>query len=332
LTWCVAFLVNYRFFLRPGERPEWLYDYWSAGLFSFQTLGDFLWWPRVLGAAMGDPVGFVGIGWVAAVPVVLSIAIWLLGSVRELIERRRFEPRRLVFGIVFLPILVTLGAATIGAYPFAKRLILFLVPFLAIAFAHGLAGLAGRWPKIATAVLVSFLLVPSFWFLLWLPRGGLPLAADTRALFAQLETRHGGEPILLDHQTAYAWRHYRPTIDGEIVKLKAAWNHRDRSKRIAEALATVDQDEAWVVIARTDVVGRSGEPNPTSPLGRLFYRDLTAGDLTFATTYRAWIGRDVEWTPIDELRGGLSGWRIIDEWNEYGVWLAKVHRASSETT
>src|SRR5439155_12338728 len=72
--------------------------------------------------------------------------VWaILLAAAGLISWARTNRRAL--GLIVIPIGLTLLAALLRKYPFADRLILFVVPLMVLAMAEGARFLADRWSK-----------------------------------------------------------------------------------------------------------------------------------------------------------------------------------------
>lgn len=118
-SWVLVFGMLYLCTIQPLSGNEFLHTYWMESRNGSPNWnGSFVsavsWLPRAIAAAMREPVG-LGSAWVAvAVLFVGAIHLWRS-------DRERFR-------ILATPILLSSCAAVIGKFPFADRMLFFLVP------------------------------------------------------------------------------------------------------------------------------------------------------------------------------------------------------------
>lgn len=333
--WCAAFAVNFAVFLRAGKQEAWLYEYWAPGFFPWPIEGTYelSWLVRVLAAAMSEPVGFYGFGTLALVPVVIGGCAWAARLWAPRFEHPRehvdLEPSARIDGraataLVAIPLLLTFGAAVAGLYPFLTRLVLFLVPSLGVLLAYGIRASVARFGALRGwlhGVAAALLSVPLALCLLWLPRGGLPIASDTRGIFRQLESRAAAdEPVLLEHLATYAWRYYGDSARGKIHEVEPAWNPEARVAALRAALLTSESSKLWFVACRVT-------REDARALWGAIRRDLGARDASFSSTYRSFVADQTRWMPLAQLEAALPPeWRIVDESLVYGACLWRLER------
>ncbi|MEM6794365.1 MAG: hypothetical protein AAF725_10300 [Acidobacteriota bacterium] len=315
-AWLLSFGTHYLLFLRPRPQPAWLYDFWADGLLAWPLTGvaDLQWLFWAVSSTVEDPAGQIGFGTAGALLIVLGLAASLRPSASPA-EAQQALARRLLAA----PVLVALLAAALRLYPFASRLVLFLLPSLVILGIYGLVTLlrpvfgavAGR-PQLAEWPAWAWALVPAIFTVHWLPSGGLPLAADSRALFAQLQEEHRpGEPVVLGHLATYAWPRYGVGLEAEIHETPSAWSHRARPRELRSTLdrvaaASSGPGPVWVVLTRVQ--------ERLSPPG----------------SYGAFLDEQTTWPPLSIFREALaSGWRIEEEVQVYGGALWRVLPASA---
>ncbi len=137
---------------------EVMQHYWDTAFFPIlpRTLHDALWLPWSLRGLYRD--GF-GLRHLVAVPLVLMVLgvyyMWRNG-------------RRDVVILMFGPVVVTLLAGAARLYPFRDRLVLFLLPAFAFAFAAGMIFVVSRlknWAPPAALALTLVLLEPEVFVL-----------------------------------------------------------------------------------------------------------------------------------------------------------------------
>jgi hypothetical protein len=125
LVWAALFAANYFFFLRPLMHHSGLAAYWAADYMPYNAMGAVKW----LGIELYELYHGYATMWLPLVDT--AIIATLIG----IIWFWRRDRARLA--LLTLPILFTLGAAMIHAYPFGSRLVLFLVPGLIVLIGAG---------------------------------------------------------------------------------------------------------------------------------------------------------------------------------------------------
>lgn len=137
--------------LTPAVR-SFMHSYWAPWFVPWQV-GPAIRWAFEL---LPDPFHReYGLGFAAAVAYTLLV---VLGWVR--LWRRD----RAVSLVIVTPVLVTLAAAAAHQYPFAHRLVVFLLPFALLGIGAAIDGLgtaAARWQPRARAIVVGSLTLPA---------------------------------------------------------------------------------------------------------------------------------------------------------------------------
>ena len=150
LLWAGLFVLNYFEFLRPLIHHSGLTAYWAADYVPRDPLGAIKW----LGIELYQLFANYSTMWLPLVDT--AIIATLVGFVP--LWRRD----RTALALLTLPLLLTLGAAMVHAYPFGSRLVLFLVPSLVILIGAGGAMIWESFPPgrrfIAGLILLSILL------------------------------------------------------------------------------------------------------------------------------------------------------------------------------
>lgn len=127
VMWAVSFIVCYLFskrYLLPSIQDH-LMDFWNDGFMPpLFTLKWFKWCVRMFFNAFEFPGGFTQAG-------LAGLAFWA-GIVSYATQKKES-----VLGLLALPIVLVFIAAGLHIYPFADRLILFLVPSFLILMAEG---------------------------------------------------------------------------------------------------------------------------------------------------------------------------------------------------
>jgi hypothetical protein len=125
---CIAaFVADYFLFLRPLMGHNGLQAYWAADYMPHEPLEAVKW----VGAALYQLYSGYATMWMPVVDT--AILATLVGFVP--LWRRD----RTILALLMLPLALTLAAAMVHAYPFASRLVLFLVPSIVVLIGAGSA-------------------------------------------------------------------------------------------------------------------------------------------------------------------------------------------------
>jgi hypothetical protein len=141
VPWVLGFAADWWVSLRVLGRDPFLHSYWAAGFppHPFGLPSYVAWVVRATSHVAADP-GAIHFAGVAAIVAVIGLAL--------VVAQKPLEGLLLV-----APLVVALGAASIGSYPLDGRLVLWLLPLLAI----GLAGVTINRPVGALVVAVLVL-------------------------------------------------------------------------------------------------------------------------------------------------------------------------------
>lgn len=152
LVWLSSFVVDYMLFLRPKIGRADLLDFWQTSFLPFppRSASDVLWIPTRLAAIFGDIDGTPAARFVAPVVAVTFAAglVWL------------YRHNRLGLGLLGLPILLSLFASAVRAFPFGGRVSFFMYPFAITIAAAGVQMLAEH-ARPAAAAVAMLLVAPS---------------------------------------------------------------------------------------------------------------------------------------------------------------------------
>jgi hypothetical protein len=127
VVWLAAFAADYVLFLRPLMHHAGLAAYWAADYMPYEPLAALKW----LGLELYQLYSGYATMWLPLVDT--AILATLIGVVPI------WKRDRPVLALFMLPLVLTLGAAMVHAYPFGSRLVLFLVPSLVVLIGAGLA-------------------------------------------------------------------------------------------------------------------------------------------------------------------------------------------------
>jgi hypothetical protein len=157
-TWLLFFCVDYLLILRKLTENAALLSYWSGGYAPIpRSWADLQWYGHALWQFVDITMGWAKLQWVmiAAITIgVLAVAV-----------RRKLEEWMLLFPVGFV-----LFASSLGKYPFADRLILWLVPLAVLVICAGVDQLSlvvPGWirrpaPFLAAVVLLIYPLYAAF--------------------------------------------------------------------------------------------------------------------------------------------------------------------------
>lgn len=172
----LAFGVIYIVSLRGLNSNKVLLDFWRFGMMPFPPWRDLAWFGTTLHSFTTNPLGLPA----ASAPFILLLA---LVGVYGFFRRSVPECAALV-GVILL----TLVVSTMGVYPFAGRLILFLAPVVYLFLAEGVRTIAGAIPRSSLRAAV------------WIVAGGVLVLASSWGTVQRV-------------QTPLDWReHIRPTM------------------------------------------------------------------------------------------------------------------------
>jgi hypothetical protein len=164
-VWCVSALGLYFISLRHLTANTGLLEYWSYAFMPLPPWRDWRWFIEISRSVMSNPIGL---------PHKLTMALLAIGAISICVRRWQYGL------MLLLPILFTLTASALHKYPFADRLILFLLPIMLLIIAESI----GRTPCV-------------FDGLKRFPRMGFPVAlgilawvAASPAYYAALHLRH----------------------------------------------------------------------------------------------------------------------------------------------
>lgn len=139
-------------------------------------------------------------------PVVLLCAALMIGGFVLLLRRQRS-----VGELLLAPLAALVVAATLGLYPIAPRLVLFLAPILFFATAVGVVAVVQLVPSRARAAAMALAVCLPFAVQLVPLRqtAGRPSGNDdTPAVISDVQSRAHGEPVYLSHNSVPGWLFY----------------------------------------------------------------------------------------------------------------------------
>lgn len=126
LMWGLSFVLVYVVSLAGLSRNSVLNNYWQSGFMPL-AVSRWRWYLDTFLGMFDNPVGLPLAGLAAVCFIAGLVGLW--------------RSNRKLLAMLMLPLLATLAAAAARLYPFSGRLILFLVPLMALVIAEGVTQL-----------------------------------------------------------------------------------------------------------------------------------------------------------------------------------------------
>lgn len=238
-TWAGVWLGGYLAWARSLNESAFLRDYWAAGFLPLPpiTAADLYQWRAVLGTIyeplLSPPAMAFGV-------TMSLIGLWQLW-------RRQSATLALLVAPWFLVVL----ASSFELYPAVERMVLFVVPAVAVTIGVGAEQLGvalskhrARLPPLPAVLLIILVLPTALARTLEPPHE----VEELRPLLAQVRGGVAGDTVLVTRTAQAAWDYYAHRLDlspGRVVRADAG--HRNAAVAAA-AVATVDGEAAvWVV-------------------------------------------------------------------------------------
>ena len=186
---------------------------WSTNHDSFMplppaSLNDLKWYFETFFTVFDYPVGIALSGIAALTFVAGGVALW--------------RSHRQTFGLLLMPIAVTLLASGLQKYPFKGQLLLFMVPIVLMVIAHGMSFILrfsqhsteGRW--LGGAIALLLFLYPAYYAALNLNNPEIPpsfeyqrVRENIQPVLAKIqENWQAGDTLYVYYASQYALRYY----------------------------------------------------------------------------------------------------------------------------
>jgi hypothetical protein len=278
ILWVSAFAVNYWVFLRPLVASKGLQEYWAgagAGGYPPMSWGIGKW----LGGAFLELFAGYATMWLKFYRGGIYPALAAMGlSIAGFVSLWRRNRRALV--LIALPVALTLMAAGMRKYPFADRLILFLVPLIVLTVAEGgwfLLNAGGRG-RLGSALLLGMVLLPTIGramvFLIHPPG-----REEIKPVLAHLGPRmREGDTLYIYHGAEAAFSYYRDECGmphAPYVVLSRPGDVRMTGRRawvlFSHVQLTADGDEQSALVRSLDARGRCVESYNATGAGVFCY-------------------------------------------------------------
>lgn len=201
--WAASFLVLYFLVLRRYEAPDGLWLHWAKGFMPFppRSISDLYWFVTSLKGIIHNPGGLGSLSYFLI--MCLLVAFWQL-----------FLGNKIKLCVLLSPVPVALLASGIKAYPFATRLILYLVPVVLFGVAAGIELMRSHLSK-ASPVLgfcfVAALLISPVLKLSAIGRGAPFLTAEIKPVLSYIQNHiQEGDSIYLGGSNHMQMAYYSP--------------------------------------------------------------------------------------------------------------------------
>jgi hypothetical protein len=121
--WTINLGILYFISLRSLESNSYLINYWNGAFAPIPPWNNFSWYTSHLGAMLRDP---------ASLPInAITVGLFIFGIYSFILRRWQ------LFLVLLSPLVFTIFASMLERYPFAGRLLLFLIPLLLLILAEG---------------------------------------------------------------------------------------------------------------------------------------------------------------------------------------------------
>ena len=243
-AWAASLAGAFAYARHQLEDPGYMQAFWRVGFFPLppRSASDWLWLPRMLARAFREPMGIVGSDESAMSVVGAAAALALFAAGCAWMARRR----RLRLALLLAPLGLVLCASAARMYPFGGeflsggRVLIFLLPSLALVTAEGAAA-AARWAprgarKAVLAGAAALALLPAgAYAALSVPH----LRAEVRPLLEWVnENRRPGDVMYVYYHGQSVFEYYAP---------RYGWN---RGNAVAGACARYHPERYMADLAR----------------------------------------------------------------------------------
>jgi len=240
-VWAASFLASYFISLRHITTNTHLHSVWEGSFAPIPpgSLGDIRWIINALLQVTEYPGGFALYG--------LGSFLLILGL---MVLYRNHKPG---FIMMFSPFIAALAASAVHKYPFADRLLLFLVPIMLLCISLGVVWII-KIPSISSKI-------PGFLALLILIYHPIVTAGDylrepmkkeeMKPLFERIaEEWESGDFLLITHDAQWAFRYYARDYGLDELEFEVS-DHIAEDNRSEEDLYLLpsDSDRVWIVFS-----------------------------------------------------------------------------------
>jgi hypothetical protein len=296
-AWLVSFAGSYAVSRHSLADPEYMQAFWRDGFMPLPpaSLAEWAWLPERILRIFREPLGVMGSDPFPALRILQTAAgVILCAAGAAWMARRR--PLRLA--LAGLPFLLMVAASAVHAYPFAGgylssgRVLMFLVPSLALVLGEGAVRLWRAAPagRAAAAAAVALMLAPSLVYaVVSVPhvraevKPLLQYSAEQRQPGDLLYVYYNGRPQYLYYAPRYGWTEGN-TVMGICSRLRPAAYIDDLVRLrgrprvwllFVDGKAAEGYDERKLMLSYLDHVGRRLD-DQVSVGASLYLYDLTA--------------------------------------------------------
>jgi 4-amino-4-deoxy-L-arabinose transferase-like glycosyltransferase len=215
LMWGISFGILYVVSLASLSRNSVLNNYWKSGFMPL-AVTQWRWYLDTFLGMFDNPVGLPLAGLAAVCFVAGAAALW--------------RNDRKLLALLMLPLLATLAASAVRLHPFSGRLILFLVPLIAIVIAEGVMQLhtltRNQFAVVGVAVIVLLFAQPVINAVENLAQP--PLGEDIRPAVSYIRQHwQAGDKLYVYYGARPAFMYYGPQFgfgDNDVIPGEAGRN------------------------------------------------------------------------------------------------------------
>ena len=212
-AWGAAFGAVYLLRLRGVGHGSYMQTFWASGFMPLppRSMADLAWFPETFKRIFRDPLGVIGDKQITGnfFQAAAAMAAFVAGCAWAW-ARRRTE-----LLLLALPIVLTLLASALHAYPFggtwisSGRVILFLAPSFFLLIAAGAWEFLGRMRAFGIALLFTLLAAPTAYALIAVPSG----RTEVRPLLEYVAQQwQPGDVLYVRYQVTPAVQYYVPRL------------------------------------------------------------------------------------------------------------------------
>jgi hypothetical protein len=245
-VWIASFMLSYFFILSKFDVPESILWHWSEAFVPFppKNLKDLYWFIGALKELINNPGGLGSLSYFLIVCLIVGIS-------------RLFSSSKIKLCVLLSPIPVALLASGIKVYPFAERVILYLVPVLLIGVAEGIEqmryNLSKASPALAGCFVVALFLSPVL-KLSNIGRGAPFLTFEIKPVLSYIQNHiQEGDSIYLGGNSHRQMAYYSPRYGLERVDCVPKANVRDRIAHQERLDSLRSKSRVWVLFSHVGI-------------------------------------------------------------------------------
>ncbi len=233
ILWVASFGIEYKL-VKSVATSEYMLYFWHNKFMPFppQSLADLAWIPNALSDLFKNPLK-------TSVPY-LAMALCLVGWIRY------WKRDRMITVWLIGPVLLTMAVSAAHIYPFADRVVQFMIPALAFGMALGLEWVLTsrtRWQaNVGIALALVCLAEPTAWSAKHAAIGR-EREAGQRVLQYMTDNWQPGDVVYRSRYSDYSIRYYAPRVGLPTTDWVSGENaHFDKDPAVAQ---TVGNNRVW---------------------------------------------------------------------------------------